>query len=134
MSCMDVTVYLPDAIGAKAKEEGINLSGTLRSAVEDELSRLETMRKSRDELGPAQEFKVKIISSDKEFTGRVTGWVIDRNSDWEVYLTADDRIIVYNEFRCEASSMSEDEARSDLSPELFPDALVFLGVEPIIDL
>ncbi len=34
---MDINVYLPNELGAKAKEAGINFSGLLRNAVVDEM-------------------------------------------------------------------------------------------------
>lgn len=131
---MDVTVYLPDELGARAKEEKINLSGTLRAAVKTELGRREKVRKAVGDLGKPKEFKVRVVENDKEHTGRITGWAIDHNNDWDVYLTADDRVIVYNEFRSSYDAMTLDEARAGLDATLFPDALSFLGVEPIVDL
>lgn len=131
---MDVTVYLPDELGARAKQEKINLSGTLRAAVKAELGRREKVRKAVGDLGEPQEFKVRVIKNDKEHTGRITGWVIEHNNDWDVYLTDDDRVIVYNEFRSSYDAMTTDEARAELDATLFPEALSFLGVEPIVDL
>jgi|GEM_PF-5712370 len=128
---MDVTVYLPDEIGKRAKDEGINLSRTLRTALEGELNRLEQMRKATDE---PQVIEVRVVKNDDEFTGRITGSLIDRSGDSAVYLTDDERVVVYDEFRSSVEVLTVGEAREKLSPERFSEALRILGVTPVVDL
>lgn len=128
---MDVTVYLPDEIGKRAKDEGINLSRTLRTALEGELGRLEQMRRA---TGDSQVFEVRVAKNDDEFTGRITGSLIDRSGDSAVYLTDDERVVVYDEFRTSVETFTVSEAREKLSPEKFSEALRTLGVTPVVDL
>lgn len=131
---MDLTVYLPDELGAKAKNESLNFSRLLRSAVKAELSRRERAQEAIESLGEPQQFDVRVAKNDKEHTGRIKGWSIDHNNDWDVYLTVDDRVIVHDVFRLSYEEMPKDEAPSTLDPTRFPDALRFLGVEPVVDL
>lgn len=60
---MDITTYLPDAIGAQAKEAGLPFSRLLRSAVEAELAR-----------------RVEVI--------RLAGCLADATDDWEEVVEA----------------------------------------------
>jgi hypothetical protein len=129
---MDLTVYLPDEIGERAKEEGINLSGMLRAALIAELERRSKMRTAVD---APDTYEVRLVNPDGgEYTGRITGKLIDREGDWEIYLTSDERVVIYNQFKCEHETLALADARDRLSPERFPDALRVLGVTPVIDL
>ena len=51
---MDITVYLPDEIGQRAKDASVKFSALLREAVINELDRIETLEQSRDGMVPQQ--------------------------------------------------------------------------------
>lgn len=51
---MKLTLYLPDALGRAAKDAGLNLSGLLRSAVEQQL---------RGELAEAHRIPGAVVTS-----------------------------------------------------------------------
>ena len=131
---MDITVYLPDEIGERAKAApGLNLSRLLRDAVTDALQRREAMAKT---LSESQEHQVGVEDKDgRFFTGRITGSVIAISDDLTVYLTDDERVLVHdsNKLRYWEVDDAQEELR-DLTGGAYQDAMDALGLEAIIDL
>jgi post-segregation antitoxin (ccd killing protein) len=93
-SPVDVTIYLPDKIGSQAKEAGLNLSRMLRDAVTDELERRATVSKTLEEL---RTYELEVEDADgRVYTGRIVGTEIAAEGVLRVFLTDDDRVVVYN--------------------------------------
>lgn len=133
---VDVTVYLPDDVGERAKNEGINLSRTLRDALHDELARRDAMSSA---LKDTQTHELQL--EDKEgnpFTGRIAGTVLaeDVRHDVTVFLTDDERVIVYDERRSQHQIIDdpEDDLRGWLSDGAYTEAMNALGIKAIVDL
>lgn len=90
---MDITVYLPDEIGAWAKASELNLSRLLRDAVEEEKGRQEAVA---DALEGAEEIELDLESDEgHQYVGTFVGNVIAKGEDSEVYLTDDERLVIY---------------------------------------
>jgi hypothetical protein len=130
---MNITVYLPDEIGEQAKAADINLSRLLRDAVTAELHRREVLRTM---LKESQVHEVAVEDRDgNSFTGRITGRVIAEDEPITVFLTDDERVLVYDEKRLaywEADDPQED--LRDLSDAEYAAAMQALGLDAIIDL
>jgi hypothetical protein len=134
---VDITVYLPDEIGAQAKAADLNLSRMLRDAVTDELDRRTTVETTLD---GAHEIKFELVDDEGgSYIGRITGRIIADDSDRErgvcVYLTDDERIIAHSEY--DGKYWQPDNAE-DLRPHLsagaYVDACKALGVDAVVDL
>lgn len=70
------------------------------------------------------------------YTGRITGELVALEAYIHVYLTVDDRVIVYDE-RARQYQVIEDpdeQLRDLLSPEVYLKAIDTLGRRPIVDL
>lgn len=133
---MDITVYLPDEIGERAKEEELNLSRLLRDAVTDELERRETMAKTLDET---ETFEVELRDKeDRPYTGQIKGKRVawDDKSGYEVFLTDDERVLFYDEGRQQYHQFDDpvEQLRSWLSPAMYSEALYALGEKPVVEL
>ena len=91
---MDITVYLPDEIGASAKQAHLPLSRMLRDAVEAELDRRATLEFTLSD--GIEEHEVEL----EEHTGVITGKFLGEFPNAEqVYVTDDERVLVYDEGR-----------------------------------
>jgi hypothetical protein len=130
---MDITVYLPDEIGERAKAAGLKLSRLLRGAVVRELERRVAMEQSLEEH---QEFTITTEDADgKPYLGRITGRAIAVSGDVDVYLTTDQRVLVHNTSTLEHWEV--DDAKGELldflEPGAYQQVLNALGleVEPI---
>jgi post-segregation antitoxin (ccd killing protein) len=92
---VDITVYLPDDIGTWAKEEGLNLSATLRAEIEAERER----RKARAEITAEGFERIETYDAMRErdvaFQGHSIGTDPDRGA--EAYLTPKGSIAVVGE-------------------------------------
>jgi hypothetical protein len=134
---VDFTVYLPDEIGAQAKEfeRGV-LSRLLRDAVTDELGRRKAMAEAQ---GATKVHEVYVEDEDgRGFTGRITGAEIaynDRN-DVTVYVTDDERVIVHDADRAryEVLDNPAEQLRHWLTDGLYVEAMHALGEKPVVDL
>lgn len=91
---MNHNVYLPDEISERAKAASLNLSGLLRTAVTDELERLDELAAARDgmteqnvDVDPDEGALLRL-----RFTGKCIGSAGYRLS--EIYLTDEGKVIV----------------------------------------
>lgn len=97
---MKLNVYLPDEIGdrAKAADPELNLSRLLRAAVEAELDRRERVSTL---LTDSVEHELRLSNSEGvPYTGVLTGKLLavdQKHENLFVYLTADERLLVYDE-------------------------------------
>jgi hypothetical protein len=133
---MKVNAYLPDDLGKRAKEADLPFSQLLRDAVVDELERREAMAAT---LADPQMFKLEIEDRDgTAYTGRITGKLIaaDDRKGVEVYLTEDERVILYDGERRDYWVVHDPQAELEdvLETSMYVDVCKALGVEPVIDL
>ena len=130
---MDLTVYLPDEIGKRAKSAKLNFSRLLRDDVTTELERRKTVSKTLDK---PQEFKLDLETKDggQGYVGRITGALIadDERGECSVYLTNDERVIVYDWKRLDYHEIDDVSALRDWleDDEAYFAAMNALGEEP----
>lgn len=89
---MDITVYLPDETGTWAKEQGLNLSGLLRAAVEAEKERAV----AREKITAEGFERIETYDSKKERDVAFQGRRIANSytTDQEAYLTPKGAIVI----------------------------------------
>jgi post-segregation antitoxin (ccd killing protein) len=91
---VDITIYLPDDIAQRAKKQNVNLSRLLRDALVEKFRVEDIMAET---LEGASEIKLKLENENgRMYTGRITGKMIASGNRVEVYLTEDERVIVYD--------------------------------------
>jgi hypothetical protein len=129
---MDVTVYLPDDMAplvkrAKKEERGL-LSQLLRDALTTEMERRDAMSET---LTDAKEIELELEDNDgNPYKGRFTGKEIDRDGSDAVYLTDDERVLIYD---AELAVYWEvEDPESEL--EEWPAAARALGITPVVDI
>lgn len=135
---MKINVYLPDGIGDKAKEAKLNLSGLLRLAVEDELSRLEAQNEL---LGESEDIELNDLLDDegRYYTGRINGSLITGEGDCHVYISKHDetgpRIIVHDIDK-QTIHYLDDTADLEhwLDQDEYIEAMHTLGETPVVNL
>jgi hypothetical protein len=136
---MDITVYLPDDIGQWAKNNELNLSAMLRAAVIEERDQRKAMAET---LGDSAVHELTVEDGEGGYyTVRLHGAQIAEahggpGGDRYVYLTEDERLIVYSESR---SRLYEDIDVSDLREWIDDDgdyiaAMRALGQNAVIDI
>ena len=132
---MDITIYLPDELGERAKREGINLSRMLRDELAVELQRRATMAQT---LNSPQTFELSLESREGGdiYLGRVTGKRIAEGRHVEVFLTDDERVLVYDERRSDYWVIEDpaEELRDCLDDDEYARALAALGLTVVVDL
>jgi len=130
---MDITIYLPDELGERAKREGINLSRMLRDELAVELQRRATMAQT---LNSPQTFELSLEREGEGYVGRVTGKRIAEGRHVEVLLTDDERVLVYEERRSDYWVIEdpEEELRDCLDDDEYASALAALGLTAVVDL
>ena len=131
---MDITVYLPDEIGKRAKKAGLNLSGLLRTAVTEELEMIEARAET---LNDPRTFDVGLEDEEGHFyIGRVTGALIAQDGDTQVFLTEDERVLLYDydNSKCRPIDDPESALRDALGDGAYFEAMIALGETPVIDL
>jgi hypothetical protein len=135
---LDITVYLPDDIGKRAKEAGLPFSQLLRGAVEEELDRQEAVMNTLEDI---ETYEVEIETPEgASVTGRITGKWIAGEDDVSAYLTEDERVLIYDERRYEVHDATEDPVAAfegwfrDNEPDAYIQAMKAIGEKPVIDL
>lgn len=131
---MNINTYLPDQLAERAKDAEINFSSLLRAAVEDELNRRAAMATTLNEP-KVYELDLETANGDR-YTGRITGTRLAADRDSEVYLTDDERVILYDAGRSQYWEIDdpEEELRDNLSEEEYMQVMGALGIKPTIDL
>lgn len=92
---MDIAVYLPDELGARAKEAGVKFSALLRQAVQQELGRREALE---DATGRATTHELTVADQAGYVYGaRLHGsvLVIDERTGTTAYVLEDGRLAVH---------------------------------------
>jgi hypothetical protein len=131
---MDITIYLPDELGERAKRADLNLSRMLRGQVEEELERRAAVAQTLDN---PQTYELELEDPDtfRRYTGRVTGRKIAEDEQIEVFLTEDERVIVYDGGRPDYRVLEDpEEELRGLPAAEYASALSALGIKPVIDL
>jgi hypothetical protein len=138
---MKINIYLPDDLGHRAKEEGLNLSRMLRDAAESELHKREAMNAA---VGDEQVYEFTLVNDEGiEYTGRLTGKLIagDDPQNVGVYLTNDKRVLAvypdqssYTELGEAGDDLLEDLRSCGLQGWEVAEACRALGIKPVIDL
>lgn len=131
---MNLNLYLPDDIGAEAKEADLPFSRLLRDAVSTELHRRAAVREA---LTNSTIHEVTLEDKDgRTFTGRITGKQIANSRDLDVYLTDDERVILHDKFRLKHWVLQDpsEDLREQLEPGAYADAMNALGLKPVIDI
>ena len=134
---MKINVYLPDEIGDKAKEAGLNLSRLLRSAVEDELSKLEA---HEELLREADEVELSLLDDDgRRYTGRFIGSLIAGGRNCAVYFSEHNelgrRILVHDLDKDSVFCLDDPADLEDLLyPEDYIETMHALGETPVVSI
>ncbi len=139
---MDITVYLPDALGKWAKDAELNLSRMLRDAVNEELERRNIVSAT---LNEETEQIIEVATNDDlgRHKVRFTGREIASDDDSSVYVTDDKRIIIFYSTGGYAvwdidTAMIDlvdiEQLLEGLSQAVYVKAMKALGLEPVIDL
>jgi uncharacterized protein YmfQ (DUF2313 family) len=126
---VDITIYLPDELGQWAKAEGLNLSRMLRDAITNEQHRRDAVNKTLDNV------KVHELPLEDGRVGRLTGKLIADDGRWTVYLTEDERVLVYDQRaeRVDEVQNPQEELRG-LDGEAYAAVADAFGFRAIVDL
>ena len=137
---MKFNLYLPDQLGERAKElERGRLSFLLQAAVREELERRDAVAETLSDV-QTHELAIENEETGYAYTGRVTGTVIARNysgtQETRVYLTDDERVLVYDgqNLRYYVLEDPVEELRGWLDDENYAAALYAIGERPVVDL
>lgn len=134
---MNITVYLPDALGQRAKNEKtkIEFSRLLQGAVENELKRRHAVSTTMENT---QTHELDVETKNGSITGRIVGSLIAESHDVQVYLTQDKRVIAYDTNRLRYEELDDPESQL---PNVFPHdigayiaACEALGIKAVVDL
>jgi hypothetical protein len=134
---VDITVYLPDELGKRAKANDLNLSRMLRDAVTNDLARRDAVK---DALSSTETYELDLIDREgRGYTGRIKGKLIAGAPGVSVYLTDDERVIVHDEDRSEYHELEDHPAEYlrnwfPRDPGAYAEACEALGVKAVIDL
>lgn len=142
---MDITVYLPDELGARAKEANLNFSRLLRDRVEIELRVRHAMRAA---AGEAVDWEIELESgSGHTYKGRVRGTLLVEGSRGvyigsQIIVTEDGRFIFYDANNLQHYELDEGDtevfARSIrelcYDDEEYVEVMAKIGREAVIDL
>jgi post-segregation antitoxin (ccd killing protein) len=127
---MDITVDLPDEIRQWAKESGINLSQTLRAALEAERSRRDTVAGT---LTDSAEHQIHVAETGLDYVLHGTLIAQDYDHEVEAYLGQDKRIYVYDAGRQRLHEVDTPQDLGDwLADGLYIDAMRALGHKPTL--
>jgi len=88
---VDITVYLPDELGTRAKEADLPFSRMLRNAVEAELDRRAAVAQALAD--GVEEHEVDLEDGT---IGVITGKLLGETGSDQIYLTDDERLLIYD--------------------------------------
>lgn len=91
---MDFTVYLPDEIGQRVKDEGLKISRLLRKAVLEEFARRDGFAKLLEPGVEVYELELE-DEAGSPYVGRIKGRRIAGDEETGIYATTDGRLIGY---------------------------------------
>jgi hypothetical protein len=139
---VDITVYLPDELGARAKDAGLNLSGMLREAVTETLDRRDVLAAARDDMA---EQLVETLDGESPVRLRFTGKQLAGDGDTTVWLLDDGRVLLedsqsygtFDDAEAFADWVHAWGPRDNLgasAEEALRGAVSALGIVPVVDL
>lgn len=130
---MDITVYLPDELGERAKEADLPFSRLLRSAVQRELAHRSA---AQDMEGDMDRRELEVEDSTGPVTYRVTAATVARSGNAEVLLHPTGSVYVYDSSKLTLRELENpvEELRGMLDGSDYRKACEALGVRPVIDL
>jgi hypothetical protein len=131
---VDLTVYLPDALGQRAKEAKLNFSRMLRDAVTDELERQSTVDTT---LESPEVYERDLKSKNGNiYTGRITGKLIasDEKRGVEVFLTHDERLLALDGRNLQVDEIDDKDLGDWLGADGHIQAAEALGLKATVDL
>jgi hypothetical protein len=135
---MDINCYLPDELGARAKEADIRFSPLLQQAVRDELDQLDAVKEALSAGVQTYELDIEDRDTGAMYTGRVTGKRIayDERNDDAAFLTDDERVLVYSASQQRVFDVTDDpdEGLNGFPPGEYTGAMSALGLKAVIDL
>jgi len=135
---MNITVYIQDELGAKAKEAGLPMSALFQKAVTGELERRRAVEVTESK---ANTYEVDMVDEEgRRYTGRIIGTrMAEGHRGEQVYLGEDERVLVYDpntegQWQCYEVEDAEEDLRQILDHEEYLATLSALGIKPTIDL
>ncbi len=137
---MDITVYLPDALGQWAKNAGLNLSQTLRAEVEREQRRRTASREAV--AGDVEVFMLPVEEAGRAYVVRFHGVPLhDKRNEVQAFIGENDEIYAYDERDGRFGQFTSDGAVSRAEwlrgwlddDEDYIDAMTTLGEQAVID-
>ena len=127
---MDITIDLPDEIGRWATQSDIDLSQTLRAALEAERARRDGMAGTH---GDSAQHTIHVAETGLDYVLHGALIAQDYDHDVEAYLGDDERIYVYDASK---QRLHEVDSPADLgnwlADGLYVDAMRALGQKPIL--
>jgi hypothetical protein len=137
---VDITVYLPDELGAWAKEHHVNFSGLLRGEVDAERTRQQAAAK----LGEKTALHLLDVE-DKDgrfYTARFHGTPLhEALGECQAFMGDDGQVWIYNDFRqslwcnsADSYTSNHDALRECLSDDELIEAMSALGEAAVIDI
>jgi hypothetical protein len=130
-----VSVYISEELRKQAEEAGINLSATLREALEEKLALRAAIADALSD--GVQEHEVEL----KDCTGVITGKFFgETGSGEQIFLTDDERVLVYNTHTALVEELSNPEAALSTrlqeggDPEVLAPLMRALGLRPRVRL
>jgi hypothetical protein len=131
----DVTVRIDQELRRQARDERVNLSRLLEDSLRSEIFRRKTIR---DTLAEPQEIRLDLEDKDgRPYIGKFTGRLLGEARGVEVYVTEDQRVIVYDRRKVTHSELEDLAELRDWfphDPDVYSDAMRALGRVPEIDL
>jgi len=131
---LDITVYLPDELGTRAKSERVNLSAMLRAALTQHFKEADVMTET---LSGAQPVLLDLEDKDgMPYHGRITGTLLTKSGDLSFYLTQSRKFLVYDAGKGSywVVANPETDLRGMLHDDAYADAMAALGIIPTFDL
>ncbi len=131
---MDITIYLPDELGTRAKSERVNLSAMLRAALTKHFMEVDAMN---DTLKGAQPVLLELEDKDgRPFHGKITGTLLAEWNNISIYLTDTGKVLAYDADKPSYQVIANPEAalRGVLDDDGYSDVMDALGIVPTIDL
>jgi len=133
----DVLVSISEELRTWAREQGVNMSGTMREALQAERDRRAATDATLDKAG---EHDLPVIGGqgvggNGTYTARIHGTQIAGTTDVQVYLCEDGSLVVYHSAKLELHENVGQTALErwlDGSPKQYMRAMRAIGEEPVI--